>query len=110
MSSKEWIQSLKVGDKVVFNGKYHKSIPIITKITKCFVFINDTKFSIKNGSSGSGWDRVYISEFIEGSPEVLALRDKNARSYYIGEIQAFIRLASDKSTDQLKKVYEALPK
>lgn len=62
--NKEWLESLKVGDKVFVRGHFTKAIRPVEKINKGSIKVGGTLYNKTDGyqKGGDVWYRTYIEE------------------------------------------------
>ncbi len=72
MSDKEWLKSLKAGDKVIVQHRgfdVGQSLMVVDHLTQNFIVVGDTKFRKESGyGTGDGYHHPYL---IEVTPEAL---------------------------------------
>ena len=110
MSDKDWLQKLKVGNKVLVQGSglnRGSTLGTVVRITKNFIVVNSNNFDSKFRKE-SGWatgDSYYSSQLSEATPEALAQFEEER---YRAVFQNKLRNLSwaDVPLDRIKQIRE----
>jgi hypothetical protein len=109
MDNREWLNQLKVGDPVYFNGRYSTGIAKVKRITNTQIVVErklatvstyEEKFKKSDGFSVSGdiWHRSFIQE------PTKELRDKLEIQILIAKAKSLIEtVAVPETKDELNK-------
>jgi 16S rRNA G1207 methylase RsmC len=86
-NNRDFLQKLKVGDEVIVEGRYDRSVQKIEKVTENFLIIDGTKYR-KQGGMMTGANSFHYSFLNEATPEVI---DKINNENRLRNLRSFMR-------------------
>lgn len=91
------LSELQEGDEILIQNRYHEQVSKVSRVTKCYIIVGNTKYRKKDGFivSRDLWDSSHISIVTPEDIERIKNNQKHARLVLEAKAISFQSLTSE---------------